>query len=189
MTDELPVHISREEIHDLAVPESFSAEGTFDVVFRNHGQSVHVHVHLEGDLAAVASIDASNHYVEGESQRAVRINVNTDRLPDVPVTGKLKLVSAYGATTRWVDVEVTPPVGNEGSVEVDESLAEPQPRDEDDEQTTPLLDSPELQVIGLGAFAVAIAVLVAVLVQDALVMVGALGVLAGLLVAVYLVVQ
>jgi hypothetical protein len=188
VTDELPVHISREELHAMDVAPSFATEGSFDVVFLNHGQSVHVHLHLGDKLSEIASIDASNHYVEGESQRAVRVNVATDALGDEPLHGKLKVVSGYGAQTRWVDVTVEPTTTNEGSVEVDESLAEPQPREEP-EETGGLLASPELPVLGLGALAVLIAVVATLLISDPLVLAGAVTVLLAVLVAVYLLIQ
>jgi len=184
VTDELPVHVSRESIHSLDVPASFEAHDSFDVVLTNHGEPVHVHVHLDDALSEVASVDASNHYVEGESRRAVRVHVDGDALPDDPVLGKLKVASGYGAVTRWVDVELSTPQKEETTVEVDESLAQPQPRREP-EETDPVLGRPELPVLGLGALALVVAVLAAVVVEDTLVLLGALAVLGGVLVALY----
>ena len=80
MTDELPVHISREELHTLEVPGSFQATGPFDVRLINHGESLHIHLHLDDPLSNVAAIDAGNHYVERDSQRYVHVDVDTDRL-------------------------------------------------------------------------------------------------------------
>ncbi len=184
MPDELPVHVSRDEVHGIDVPPSFSPDGSFDVVFINHGRSVHVHLHLDDTLSTVASIDASNHYVEGESQRAVRVSVDVDALPEDGIEGKLKVVAAYGAQTRWVDIRLSPPAREEASVEVDESLAEPQPREEEPPESP--LFSPELVVAVLAGVALLIALLAVVFIQDAIVVVGALAVLAGVVGAVYL---
>lgn len=187
MTDELPVHVSRDEIHGIDVPGSFAADGSFDVLFVNHGRSVHVHLHLDDTLSSVASIDAGNHYVEGKSQRAVRVSVNEERLPEDGVAGKIKVVAAYGAKTRWVDVRVSQADGQEEAVEVDESLAEPQPREVELGKTPEF--SPELAVAILAAVALMIAFLAVIFIRDAFVVVGALGLVVGVVGAVYLLMQ
>lgn len=178
------MHVSREAIHSLDVPASLEAAGPFDVVFTNHGQSVHVHLHLDDTLSEVASVDANNHYVEGGSQRAVRIHVETDALPEEPVLGKLKLVSGYGAQTRWVDVELSAPDEGGSSVAVDESLATP-PAPEPEDTGGSVLARPEVPVLGLGVLAVVVAVLAAVYVGGTLVVAGSLAVFAGVIVALY----
>lgn len=187
MTDELPVHVSREELHSLDVPESFEADGPFEVIFRNHGTSVHVHLHLDDALSEVASIEANNHYVEGDSQRAVRVTVDTSAVPDGSVLGKLKLVTGYGAETRWVDVEVGTPNDGSGSVQVDESLASPQPREDPEEPS--LIAGPELPVAVLGMLALVVAIVATVVFQDVIVVLGSLVVLGGVLVALYVLLQ
>ncbi|MEF8787243.1 MAG: hypothetical protein V5A45_15035 [Haloarculaceae archaeon] len=184
MPDELPVHVSRQDLHALEVPASFEASRSFDVVLVNHGESLHVHLHLDDALSDVATMDASNHYVEGESQRAVRVTVDTDRLPDDGIFGRLKVASAYGAETRWIDVELEPPVEERKTVEVDESLAQPQPRETESETETSLA-RPELPVLVLGGVALLVAALTALIIGDLLVTLGSLVVLAGVLVATY----
>jgi len=188
VTDELPVHVSRQKLHSLDVPATFEAHDSFDVVLVNHGQPVHVHLHLDDDLSKVASLDASNHYVDGESRRAVRIHVDRDALPEESMLGKLKVASGYGATTRWIDVELSSPVANESEVEVDESLTKPPARGADDTEST-FFGGPELPVLGLGVLALAVAVVAAVVLDHTLVLLGALAVLAGVLVALSLLVR
>jgi hypothetical protein len=185
VTDELPVHVSRDELHSLDVPASFEAEGPFDVVLVNHDEAVHVHLYLDDALSEVASIDASNHYIDGESRRAVRVHVDTAALPDQPVPGKLKLASGYGAHTRWVDVELSPPDDGTSEVEIDESLASP-PAPDSGGSGSSLLARPELPVLGLGVLALAAAAFAAAVLGDTLVVLGALAVLAGVLVALSL---
>ena len=182
MTDELPVHVSRQEPRGLEVPPTVEVEGSFDVRFVNHGDSVYVHLHLDDGLSELGSIEASNHFVEGDSERIIRVDVDTDRLGDQPVTGKLKLSSAHGATTRWVDVELQKPEDENNTVEVDESLARPQP--EESESGT-LFDKPELLVLGLGAFALIVAASAAVIFDNVVVLIGSLLVLAGVLGAMF----
>lgn len=182
MPDELPVHVSREELHAIEVPPTIEVEGSFDVRLINHGESLHVHVHLDDALSDVASIGAGNHYVAGSSQRNVRIDVNLDAVGEEATLGKIKLVSAYGAQTRWVDVEVLPPDDTDSSVEVDEELARPQPREP--EQPKPF-DQPEILVLALAAVVLLVAALTALLVENTLVLVGSLLVLAGVLAALY----
>jgi len=180
VTDELPVHISREELHALEVPASFEATGPFDIRLVNHGKPLHVHLHLDDPLSGVASIDASNHYVEGKSERRVRVDVDSDRLDEESLLGKLKVASAYGAQTRWINVELAAPETDSSAVEVGESLAEPQPREP---ESGGLLDSPAIPVLALAAVALTVAAATAVLVRNTLVVVGSLVVLAGVLAA------
>ncbi|WP_312620217.1 hypothetical protein [Haloarcula sp. 1CSR25-25] len=124
MPDSLPVHLNRTDIHSLEVPNEFDATGSFDVQLRNHGEALHVHLHLDDSLSSIASLDATNHHVQAESDRLVRVTVDGDG----PVRGKLKVVTAYGAETRYVDIYIP-----EGGVEnepviVDEELSRPQPK-------------------------------------------------------------
>lgn len=185
MPDEFAVHVSRQELHALEVPASFETDGPFDVVLVNHGESLHVHLHLDDTLSEVASIDASNHYVEGDSERAVRVDVDGDRIPDDGVFGKLKVASAYGSQTRWVDVELTPPTDQRETVEIDESLAEPQPQETESNPDTPV-GRPEIPVLALGALALVVAILAAAILQDQFVLLGSLVVLGGVLVAIFI---
>ncbi|MHB9286661.1 hypothetical protein ACKVMT_06430 [Halobacteriales archaeon Cl-PHB] len=184
MSDQLPVHVNREELHALEVPASFEAHDSFDVALVNHGESLHVHVHLDDALSQVASIDATNHYVERESTRAVRVTVDEAALAHLgDVHGKIKVASAYGAQTRWIDVDLSEYEEEDDAVQVDESLAQPQPTPE--EPGTPLLQRPELPVLALGGLALVVALLAAVLINNTFVLVGSLVVLAGVLVALY----
>jgi hypothetical protein len=182
------VHVSRESLHALAVPAAFEASDSFDVVLINHGESLHVHLHLDDDLSQVARMDASNHYVEGGSQRLVRVDVETDAIPEDGLFGRLKVASAYGSETRWIDVELEQPREERTEVQVDESLAEPQPRDPEP-GTESVLTRPEVPVLGLGAVALAVAIGAAVIIQDQLVLLGSLAVLAGVLVALFFLLQ
>jgi len=180
VVDPLPVHVNREELHDIAVPTSFETTGTFDVRLVNHGQPLHVHLHLDDDLSAVASLEATNHYVDGESERRVTVSVRDG----ATVRGKLKVVSGYGAQTRYVDVIVTEPDEEAGSVRVDESLGEPQPIAED--QPDGIVDErPLLPVAALAVGALVVTAGIAFAVQAFVVGLGALVVLAGVLVALY----
>ena len=120
MTDRLVAHINRTAIHSLEVPDSFETEGSFVVDLRNEGEATHVHLHLDDALSEVARLDAGNHYVAGDSGREVRVHVSPGA---EPVRGKLKVVTAYGAETRFVDVVVEP--GRKGSVAVDPELSKP----------------------------------------------------------------
>jgi hypothetical protein len=185
VTEELPVHVSRTELHSLDVPATIEAQGPFDVTFVNHAEAVHVHMHLDDDLSELATIEASNHYVGGESRRAVRVHVDEAALPEQPRLGKLKIASGYGARTRWVDVELSSPPEEESGVEVDESLSRPPPPEPEESSQSPL-DRPELPVVGLGAVALAVALVAALVLDHTAVLVGAFAVLGGVFVALFL---
>lgn len=168
----LPVHVSREELHSLEVPPSFETTGSFDVRLVNHAESLHIHLHLNDPLSEVARLDAGNHYVEGGSERYVRVEVDTARI-DGERLGKLKVASAYGAETRWIDITVSEPDPEANTVEVDESLATPQPRTEED-SSVPLA----VPVVAVGGVALLLFAVTATVFEGPTVWLGAL-VLAG----------
>jgi len=177
--DALTVHVNRGELHGLAVPDSFETSESFGVVLVNHGESTHVHIHLDDALSEQAAVEAPNHHVEGGDERRVRVT----RTADGAARGNLKVVTAYGATTRLVDVELTEPVYTDDSVEVGEELTKPQPRP-DPGGPSLLADRRALLVAGV-LFVVFLAAVAGVIAQNTLVAV-AVGVLAaaGLVAAV-----
>ncbi|WP_136687063.1 DUF7524 family protein [Halorhabdus amylolytica] len=180
MPSPLPVHVNREELHDLAVPESYETVGSFEIRLINHGEPSHVHLHLDDSLSSVAAIEATNHYVDGESQRRVSVNVREG----ASIRGKLKVAVGYGATTRYVDVDISKPIETTQSVEVDESLSQPQPK-EPEESGGPLEKSPALPVLSLAALALLLAVSAALLFRQFVVALGASVVFLGVAIALY----
>ncbi|QSG08862.1 DUF7524 family protein [Halapricum desulfuricans] len=187
MTDTLPVHVNRGQLHGLEVPNEVEVSGSFDVVLQNHGESVHVHLHLDDALSDIATLAANNHHVASDSSRRVTVDVSGSG----PARGKLKVVTAYGATTRYVDVVLTEPENERRDVTVDESLSKPQPQAVSAHSGTtdpgasdfPL--RPEMAVLGLGGVALAIAAVAALVLDNTVVLLGSFVVLAGVLVAVY----
>ncbi|PSP85192.1 hypothetical protein BRC96_03390 [Halobacteriales archaeon QS_6_64_34] len=135
----LPVHINREAPQSLAVPDSFEASDSFDMRLVNHGGSCHVHIHLDDALSEQAAIDVPNHHVDGNGERLVRVT----RIGDGTARGKLKVVTAYGATTRYVDLQLTEPVSTDEPVIVGEELSKPQPRPA---ESSPFERRPEILV-------------------------------------------
>ncbi len=185
--DTLPVHINRQERHSLEVPPSFETADSFVLAVTNHGEASRIHVHLDDGLPEIASLDDTNFYVEANATKEIPVSVHgTDH-----VFGKIKLVSGYGAVTRWVDVEVLEP-DEDDAVEIDEELAKPQPREEDDSEdgtATPLVGArPIIPVASLGVLALIVAVAAAVYFESTVVAVGALLVFGAVLVAGYLLV-
>jgi hypothetical protein len=127
--DTLTVHVNRETLHSLEVPEGFAVTEGFDVRLVNHGESTHVHLHLDDSLSALASIAAPNHHLKRDSERWIGVTVSEPG----QTRGNLKIVTGYGATTRYVDLTVSEPSKSEQSVEVAEELTTPQPASEGDD--------------------------------------------------------
>ncbi|WP_299264845.1 DUF7524 family protein [Halorientalis sp.] len=192
MPEELPVDVNRRERNSLNVPASIETDDSFVVRVRNHGNASRVHVHLDENLSAVASLKETNYYVEANSRRDIPVSVHERGV----VHGKLKLSAGYGATTRWVDVDLTEP-DDTGTVEVDESLAEPGGGERDDiggerepSPTGPTLaDEAALPVLALGVLAIAVAVGAATVFESGLVAAGAVVVFVAVLLAGYLLVR
>jgi len=122
----LSVDLNRDGLHEIAAPSAFETDGPFEIRLCNHGEAVHVHCNLDDDLSAVAGLAETNHYVEPYSRRTVQVDT---RGTNTPVTGRLKIVTAYGAESAYTTVTVSPPGTVTESVAVDESLARPQRED------------------------------------------------------------
>ena len=172
MPDTLPVHVNRTSLHSLEVPDAFETAGSFDIELVNHGEPIHVHLHLEDDLSDTASLGAPNHYVDRESTRPVRVTVHRPG----SAFGKLKIATAYGAKTRYVDIDLAEPTEQAESVEIDESLSKPQSNaSERGAMTRSTSDrSVSLPVLGLGGVALLLAIAVASLVGGTAAWIGAL---------------
>ncbi|MFW6436412.1 MAG: DUF7524 family protein [Halococcoides sp.] len=180
MSDTLPVHVSRERLHGLGVPDAIEVSGPFEIDLHNHGEGVHLHVHLEGALADVASLPAANHYLDAGDRRVLTVELPE---PTHSIRGKLKVVSAHGATTRYVDVVVRPPAATTDTVRVDESLATPPSRPAPS-PAVDAVDDPRTLAALAGALALVVGVVVAVLADSLLVTVAVLVVLVAVLVAI-----
>lgn len=181
MPDTLPVHLNRESLHSLDVPNAIETDGSFDVLLRNHGEAVHVHVHLDDALSELATLDATNHYVQADSDRPVRVTINQE----TNLRGKLKIATGYGATTRYVDVDLVEPNEPDEPVQVDESLSKPQPKKQDTTGNEPFIDRLGSPVLLLASLALVLAIVIAIVVPVPIVQIGAavvvLAVIAGLL--------
>lgn len=182
MPDALEVDLNDDGPHSIeAPPSTVEVGGDFDVVLRNHGTALHVHLAFDDALAPAADLPTANHYVDEDAVRRVRVRVDGSR---APAEGKLKVVTGYGAETAFVTVRVVDPGTGGERVPVDESLAEPRPRG-----GAPLVDPGALSLIALGAVAVLIAALAVLLVSETAVLVAILAGIAVLAAAAALVVR
>lgn len=179
VTDTLAAEINRTGVHSLEVPASFETDGSFVVELRNQGEPTHVHLHLDDSLSAVAQLEANNHYVQGDSQRQVRIEVRGSTASR-EIAGRLKIVTAYGRETRYVNVSID--TTGPSQVAVDPSLSKPKP--ETQPGTTGRLLSPDvLPAVVLGLVAVVLAAGALAATDGIDVVLGVLAVLAGVLAA------
>ncbi|MFW6437346.1 MAG: DUF7524 family protein [Halococcoides sp.] len=181
MTETLPVHVSRDGLHELSVPAEITVTGAFDIGVTNHGESVHLHVHLEDGLADVASVPATNHFLEDGDRRSIPVEMPT---PDSTFRGKVKLVSAHGTCTRYVDVVVEPPEASEKTVRVDESLTHPPERRPTPSPAVAAVDDPRTLAALASALALVVGIVVAVLANSLVVTVAVLLALVAVLVAI-----
>ena len=180
----LSVDLNRDGLHRIAAPSAFETDGPFEIWLRNHGEAIHVHLNLDEELSTVASLDESNHYVAPYSRRAVEIE--TERI-DTAVTGRLKIVTSYGAESAYTTVTVSPPGTVTERVVVDERLAKPQRSDP--EPSTPrerlieLVDEISPQIAIGGLFAVCLVLVVGVVAENTATFLGSLAVIAGAIAA------
>lgn len=188
MSPPLPVELNRDRRHEIRVAERYEASGPFSVDLRNHGNGVHVHVNVDGDLSGAARIAETNHYVEDDASTTVRVEVDP---VDEPVTGQLRLATGYGSQEATVEVTVAPFEG-EDDVPVGEDLGTPRGGGTDDDPPVEEVavesdgGGPSVQVVAVAAGAVLLAVAVALLVGGEVVTAGAGVVVVAALAAVFL---
>ena len=190
MTESLRVELNAEGLHAIDAPPSFSAAGEFYVVLENSGEAVHVHLHLDDDLSNVARLDAGNHYVEGGDSQ--HVHVATSPGPE-PVTGKLKIVTGYGAETAYIDVTVNPTPDSAPGIDVDEELSRPPKREPEPSLAEELADAlPARATLPLAALLLLVLVVAGVVVsvvQNTLVVLSVGVVLGAVVVAVFFVLR
>lgn len=186
MSEPLSVALNRDRLHEVEVTERYATGGPFVVQLTNHGEAVHVHLHLDDRLSEVAELEANNHYVEEDATVAVQVGASPR---GEPTTGKLKIVTAYGAESKYVDVTVEEQAPSKSPVEIDEELARPQRRMQP-ARTGGLLgelrsqyDDTTLAVAGAGVFLLLALFGIGALVDGALVLVAVGMVVGALLVA------
>lgn len=112
MPETLTVDVNEEGIHSVSAPAQIESERTLSIEIRNHGQPTHVHLRLAGDLAAVADLGATNHYVDTDRRM---VDLAVDETAELPVTGYLEVVTGYGQESSEVEVTITPPEAVEDS--------------------------------------------------------------------------
>ncbi|EMA50960.1 DUF7524 family protein [Halococcus thailandensis] len=115
----LSVHLNRAELHAVELPATFASSDSFVVELDNHGEATHVHLRIDDALSEIASIPTSNHYVRPGATVRVPIRVHESG----PVTGHLTVATAYGSQTEEVEITIEPTAGKQ-RVEIDESLIE-----------------------------------------------------------------
>lgn len=173
MPDDLVVHLNRDGPHSIGVePRQFVADGPFDVVLRNHGAALHVHLHLDDDLSPRATLGTANHFVEEGAVRRVRVTVDE---PLDPAEGRLKLVTGYGSETEYVRIALQNVEPEERHVRVDEALGQPPTTDVPES----MLDAESLPTVALLAIAVIALLVAAVLVGGPQAGIGVLVVVVG----------
>lgn len=186
MTGELSVHVNRDGVHAVEVPDSFEAAGSFTLAIVNHGEPIHVHLHLDERLSQVARIEGGNYHVSGDDTRRIVVEVDERALRQWAegasggsvrgatgrgqpgegdaIRGRIKVTSAYGSDEAWTDVDIRPPEASDEDegVRVDESLGTPPPREEPRAFDDPL----QVGAVVAVALALVLAVVAGLLVGD-----------------------
>lgn len=178
----LPIDLNRARLHDVAVPASFEVQGHFEVELRNHGEAVHVHLHLDDELSRIAALDDVNHYVAAGDALSVPVAV---RRIDEGVTGRLKVVTGYGAETAHVALTIQPGAPRKSRVEVDESLAKPPKRERPQSDGFAVNLPVSLSTLGLVLLAFVVLVVVGLVVDPGALYLAAGIVIGGAVVALY----
>ena len=158
MSPEVTVHVNRGSADSLeTATDTLEVRGSFDLLLQSHGPPAHVHCRLAGDVERISTVDTSNHYVEPDGETIVRVRVAAEAI-ETPVEGELEVLTGYGSESLSIPVTVRPAPA---AVDIDESLADPAPKESD---PTPLeralvatgLEPATVAVVALGLFAIGI---------------------------------
>ncbi|HMB51196.1 MAG TPA: hypothetical protein VKM69_11110 [Natronoarchaeum rubrum] len=108
MPEELTVHVNRTRRHAIAVADDpFETSGSFDVVLVNHGEGAHVHLGLDGDLAAAGEVETPAPFLDADATQRVAVRVRAQG----PFGGALTLSTGYGKSSIEVPVRIDPDAG------------------------------------------------------------------------------
>jgi len=183
VTDEVTIHVNRTRRHAIAVADDpFEASGSFDVVLVNHGEGAHVHLGLDGDLAAAGEVEAAAPFLGADATERVAVRVKARG----PVGGALTISTGYGKSSVDVPVRIDPDAGPD---------VDARPTSPDSPASLPAFVAPlaerlsaidgvdatdpaTLGLIALAGVALLVAALVAALVDSGVVLVGVLVVVA-----------
>ncbi|MFD1564105.1 hypothetical protein ACFR99_11135 [Haloarchaeobius amylolyticus] len=192
---EVTVHVNRRSANALEPASTvLETDDSFCLSLQGHESPAHVHCRLDGDLERIASLGDANYYVEPNSVTTVPIAVDADAI-DRPVDGRLEVLTGYGSESVAIEVTVVP---GPPDVDVDESLAEPArstpeptPLERAIDQVTAVsgLDSGTLAVLALGVVALGIGALTAASIGGPVATAGLAIVVAGVVVALFLLLQ
>ncbi|MGM0605827.1 MAG: DUF7524 family protein [Halobacteriota archaeon] len=176
----LSVDLSSEQLHDVSAPTSFRSTGSFAIDLLNHSEAVHVHLHVDESLSRAVELLTNNHFLDANETKTIEVDTKPI---DREVSGRLKIVSAHGAETEYVNVTVEPPERDADRVAVDEKLARPKPKPQPDPSAVDVLSrrfggvSPV--VIGFALLSVLLALAIGVSIGGGIVVLGALVVVIG----------
>ena len=168
-----------------------ATDGSFAIQLENPGGPTHVHLQFDDALAAVATLEEPNPYVDGESTE--RIDVPVDR-PPASGEGTLLLSTGYGASNASIRVVF----GDDGPSDSERTGSGTEPAREDPEENSgadlsdelaAALENESLPVLGLAVLAIVLAAVALWLTQNLVVLAGVLAVLAGVVVAAWFVVR
>lgn len=160
MIETLGVAVNRNGLHTLEVQETYEVDGPFAIELDNHGEASHIHLNLDDRLSKIARIEATNHYVEANERRQIRVETRSPaEWPRDKVRGNLKVATAHGSETRYVEIifDRTP---EKQPVEVDPELSRPH-NNTSKSANTPVLQALPVGVLGGVALILAIGALFA----------------------------
>ena len=128
MTETLSVDLNRQSVHSIETSDRFEVSDDFTVELTNHGEAAHVHITLDADLSKAIAFDGGNHFIEAGRTRTIEAIVDQRSRP---ISGRLKIVTGYGAETAYVEISLIPPERRveKSPVEVDDRLSKPRPRE------------------------------------------------------------
>ncbi|WP_247731349.1 DUF7524 family protein [Halovivax limisalsi] len=182
----IAVHVDRYDEGAIdSTPPSIETDRSFDLHVTNHGEPVHLHVRADDELADVVSVAETNPYVESGESITIPVRVGaheSDR------SGAVELSTRFGANTAAIDLTLTGGVDPDDRVDVDERLASPPDRGEsaDDGAERRSVPTDALALAGLVVLALVVGIGALSIVDGPAAILGGLTVLAGVLVAGYL---
>ena len=182
MSADVEIQINRAFPNSIEIEESpVEVGGSFGVILYNHGGPCHVYLQLSDEIAEVAHVGVSNRFLK--EQENVRLEVHV--IKNAPATeGWVKIVTGHGSETEYATVIIKDPKKIRTQITVDERLSIPKPKVVD---TDPLIPASKLPLIALMMVAITMAATSLAIIQNWIIIIGVIVIVAGTYIAYQLI--
>ena len=178
MSADVEIQINRAFPNSIEIEESpVEVSGSFGLILYNHGGPCHVYIQLSDEIAEFAYMGVSNRFLK--EQENVRLEVRV-RENAPAAEGWIKVVTGHGSETEYVTIIIKDYKEARTQITVDEKLSIPKPKVMHTDSRIP---ASKLPLIALMMVAITMAATSLAIIQDWIIIIGVIVIVAGTYVA------